>query len=184
MTYPKKCVVDTNVPITANLSIAPATIPDEQVDCVIHCVDILHRIISNGGLVLDAGGEIFDEYKKHLSIAGSPGIGNSFMKWVHDHQWNFPIEDRVSITKENETYAEFPQDQQLKTCDKSDMKFVAVANAHKDNPSIIQATDAKWWKWSRILKKNNIHVLFMDDALAQKGCRKKNRCGNKDCNKC
>jgi hypothetical protein len=84
---PKKCLVDTNVPIIANLSLDPAKIPPELVDCVYACVDAVQHVVKNGGLVIDAGGEIYTEYRQLLSLQGQPGVGDRFMKWVHDNRW-------------------------------------------------------------------------------------------------
>jgi hypothetical protein len=96
---PKKCLLDTNVPKTANLAIDPAAIPDELAGCVLTCVEAVDHVVKRGGLVMDAGNEIFDEYRRHLSMSGQPGVGDRFMKWVHDNRWKLPAKDRVVITK-------------------------------------------------------------------------------------
>lgn len=170
---PKKCIVDTNVPKTANLSIAPATIPDELVDCVSCCIQIIEHVVKNGGLVLDADDEIFDDYRKQLSLRGQPGIGDLFVKWVHDHHWKFPEQDRVSITKRADTYVEFPQHHGWKEFDPSDLKFVAVANAHEQKPPIQQATDSKWWGWKEALAEVGITVTFLCEAYIVVKCHDK-----------
>ena len=94
---PKKCLVDTNVPKTANLVLTPNKIPKELTGCVLACVEAVEHIVKNGGLVIDAGDEIFDEYRQQLSMKGQPGVGDRFMKWVHDNRWTFPDVDRVKI---------------------------------------------------------------------------------------
>ena len=53
---------------------------------------------------MDAGDEIFNEYRQELSMKGQPGMGDRFMKWVHDNRWKLPIADRVEITKNGNTY--------------------------------------------------------------------------------
>ena len=105
---PKKCLVDTNVPKTANLALDPAMIPQELTGCVLACVEAIEHVVKKGGLVIDDGDEIFDEYRQQLSLKGQPGVGDRFMKWVHDNRWNFPNADRVTITKNGESYDEFP----------------------------------------------------------------------------
>lgn len=167
MSSPKKCVVDTNVPITANLAIAPQEIPDELTGCVLACVDAVEQVIRHRGLVLDAGDEIFDEYRQQLSLKGQPGVGDRFLKWVHDNRWTFPDSDRVSITKSGDSYEQFPQHEGLAGFDRSDRKFVAVANAHPAKPPIMQATDSKWWGWKDALAEVGIAVQFVCPEYAQ-----------------
>ena len=48
--------------------------------------------------------------------------------------------------------------------DPSDRKFVAVANAHPGKPSILQATDSKWWGWKDALLECGIKVEFLCPA--------------------
>ncbi|MGD9974113.1 MAG: hypothetical protein AB7S77_13720 [Desulfatirhabdiaceae bacterium] len=169
MHFPQKCVVDTNVPKTANMAMNPATVPPDLLTCVMDCVEAIDHIVKNGGLVLDAGDEIFDEYRHNLSMKGQPGIGDRFMKWVHDKRWTFPDSDRVSITKTGETYMEFPSHHELSQFDKSDRKFVAVANAHPEKPPVLEATDSKWWGWMPALATAGITVqLLCPDYLESK----------------
>lgn len=81
MNLPKKCLVDTNVPKTANLATQPdpqANVPDA---CVLACIEAIEHVIRKRGLVIDAGDEIFDEYRQQLSMKGQPGLGDRFMKW-------------------------------------------------------------------------------------------------------
>ncbi len=112
-------------------------------------------------MVIDSQDEIFDEYRKNLSLSGQPGIGDSFMKWVYTSRWSFPDSDRVKITCNDGGYEEFPNHPGLKKFDPSDKKFVAVANAHSDKPPILQATDCKWWGWKDPLKESGIEVIFL-----------------------
>ena len=79
--FPQKCIVDTNVPVVANLTKDPLDIPDDLVDCVDACIAAIEYVTSGRGiLVIDDGNEIFDEYRKQLSMSGQPGIGDRFMK--------------------------------------------------------------------------------------------------------
>ncbi len=167
MSLPKKCLVDTNVPKTANLAIAPDNIPQELVDCVLACVEAVEHVIKKRGLVIDAGDEIFDEYRQQLSMKGQPGVGDSFMKWVHDNRWRLPGSDRVTITKNGDSYNEFPVHDGLANFDISDRKFVAAANAHPAKPPILQATDSKWWGWKKPLDEVSISVYFLCPAYAE-----------------
>jgi hypothetical protein len=169
MSLPKECVVDTNVPKTANLALTPEDIPQELFCCVLNCVEAIEHIITSCGLILDAGDEIFDEYNQQLSMRGSPGVGDRFMKWVHDNRWNLPDSNRVTITKSGHSYKEFPNHDDLRNFDNSDRKFVAVANAHsaKQKPQILQATDSKWWGWKDALNRVGIKVHFLCPEYAR-----------------
>lgn len=158
---PSRCLVDTNIPKTANLATNPAEIPDELTICVLNCVETIEHLKKKGGLVMDAGDEIFTEYRQNLSMSGGPGMGDSFMKWVHDNRWKLPPEDRVTITKNGDSYNEFPDHAGLFHFDISDRKFIAVANAHPNKPPILQATDCKWWGWKEALEEVGIAVRFL-----------------------
>ncbi len=158
---PPKCVVDTNVPKTANLARTPNAVPDELSRCVLACVEAIDHVVKNRALVLDSGDEIFDEYRRELSMSGQPGVGDGFMKWVHDNRWTLQVRDRVVITACGTSYREFPTSPDLRGFDQSDRKFVAVANKHPDRPPILQATDSKWWGWKDALASAGIAVQFL-----------------------
>jgi hypothetical protein len=170
---PGKCVVDTNVPITANMALDPESIEDDLVDCVLACVEAIDHVVKKGRLVIDAGDEIFDEYRRKLSLSGHPGIGDHFMKWVHDNRWGFPDEDRVPVTKKGDSYYEFPHHDDLLNFDVSDRKFVAVANAHPNKPPILEAGDSKWWGWQGALAQVGITVKFLCTQYAEVKFREK-----------
>ena len=67
----------------------------------------------------------------------------------------------VTITKNGESYDEFPNHQGLINFDLSDRKYIAVANAHHEKPPILQATDSKWWGWKDALAEAGITVHFL-----------------------
>lgn len=112
-------------------------------------------------MVIDAGDEIFDEYRRQLKLQGQPDVGDRFMKWVHDNRWSLPDSQRVNITKSGDSYREFPRHDGLDHIDNSDRKFIAVANAHPDTPPILQATDSEWWGWKDALRDVGINVHFL-----------------------
>lgn len=162
MSLPNPCIVDTNVPKTANLAIQPDPASDVPDACVLACIEAVEHVTQKRGrLIIDSGNEIFDEYRQQLSMKGQPGVGDSFMKWVHDNRWSLPDSDRVAISKNGDSYGEFPAHEGLENFDKSDRKFVAVANAHPEKPSILQATDSKWWGWKDALAEVGITVQFL-----------------------
>ncbi len=173
MNLPKKCIVDTNVPVTANKANDPAKIDDDLVACVENYVSAIDHVIKKGKLVIDSGDEIYDEYRKNLCLSSQKGIGNAFMKWVHDNRWRLPDTDRVTITKNGESYDEFPIHIELANFDKSDRKFIAVANAHPAKPPILQATDSKWLGWNDALVEVGITVQFICPLYVKRKYAKK-----------
>lgn len=161
MSLPKKCLVDTNVPKTANLATQPDPDSDVSNACVLACIEAVEHVIKKRGMIIDAGDEIFDEYRQQLSMKGQPGVGDIFMKWVHDNRWSLHDSQRVTITRNGDSFDEFPTHDDLNDFDKSDRKFVAVANAHPEKPPILQATDSKWWGWKDALAEVGISVKFL-----------------------
>ena len=88
MKFPTKCIINTNVPINANLVEGPDSIPEDLVDCVNMCVEAIAYMIEKGNLVIDSNWEIFNEYSKHLSENRKNGIGNKFVKWIYNNIGN------------------------------------------------------------------------------------------------
>ena len=170
---PKKCLVDTNVPKVANLATQPDPESDVPDKCILACIKAVEHVIQKKGLVIDAGDEIFDEYRQQLSMRGQPGVGDGFMKWVHDNRWKFPDVDRVTITRNGDSYEEFPDHDGLIQFDNSDRKFIAVANAHPAKPPVLQATDSKWWGWKDALKEVGITVRFLCSDYVESKYREK-----------
>lgn len=171
--FPDKCLVDTNVPKIANLATKSDLLSDVPDTCIEQCVLALEHITTNGGLVLDDGGEIFAEYLANLSLGGEPGLGNAFARWVQNNQWNVHKVDRVTITENGDSYDEFPVHEGLIQFDTSDRKFIAVANAHPAKPPVLQATDSKWWGWRVALAEVEINVHFLCPDYAEAKYAKK-----------
>ena len=115
-------LLDTNVAIVANGGSEQASPALAE-----KCIDVLLEITRGNGLVLDADGEIFEEYRRNLSLRGQPGVGDMFLKWVHDNQWNPERCERRMITPllgDSRGYEEFPASEALADFDASDRKFV------------------------------------------------------------
>jgi hypothetical protein len=164
---PRPCLVDTNVPIVAN-----GHSPQADDDLVEKCIDALLTITNDGGLVIDSDGRIFEEYRQKLSMSGQPGTGDQFMKWVHDHQWITSLCERRDIRCLDESaqeFAEFPASDALKDFDRSDRKFVAVANAREPKRPILEAVDFKWCGWRDALAAEGIEVVFIDEEAVKRG---------------
>lgn len=155
-------VIDTNVPKIANLSSRSGSGSDIPDCCILESIRQIENVTEKDRcLVIDEGGEIFREYINNLSLSGRTGVGDSFVKWVHDHQYDPSKVNRVQITKTGSSYEEFPTHDKLKDFDIADRKFIAVANGHPKKPCILQATDSKWWGWNDALAEVGITVCFL-----------------------
>jgi hypothetical protein len=155
----KSFVVDTNVAVVANRR-APQAGPA----CVLACVDALEKIARSGKLVIDDQSRILDEYRRHLSPSGQPGLGDAFFKWVWQNQANVSRCERVAIhprLNNEEDYQEFPCDPALRGFHTDDRKFVAVALKSKSNPEILNAVDRDWWDYRAELKRCGVRIKFL-----------------------
>ncbi len=155
-------VVDTNVAIVANGRHEAAS--DQCVDA---CIDAL--LAAQGDVVLvDDGYRIFDEYQRHLSHAGQPGVGDAFFKWLWSNQANPVCCRQVGITPadlDGRVFLEFPDDPELEGFDRNDRKFVVVALASGDDPAILNASDSDWWEFRDALRRHGIRTEFLCPEL-------------------
>ena len=148
-------IVDTNVCVVSN---RPQGMP---LQCVSNCARCLHEIVTKGILVMDTGGIVFAEYKRHLSFAGQPGPGDVFFKWMVDNRYRPDRVAQVALTphavREGE-FAEFPDDPELEGFDRDDRVFVALALAHQSRPAIQNASDSDYWHHRDALAKHDVMV--------------------------
>jgi hypothetical protein len=155
-------VVDTNVPKIANGTNNIADVKEELVACVTACVLQITQILEGKRkLVIDDAGEIFKEYMDNLSLSGQPGLGDAFIKWISNNQWNSDKVDRVMVDKVDSNFVIFPVDHKLAKFDKSDRKFVAISLTHNDRPPIIIASDHKWWTYREVLSHHGVNLEFI-----------------------
>jgi len=156
------CVVDTNVAVAADRRATAGS------GCVRACIAALREIIDGKRtIVIDDGGEIVREYRNNLYTQGQPGIGAAFLKWIWDFEHNSKHCDRVKITRKQDPaddFEEFPSHDGLKQFDLADRKFVAVSAKHPARPTILEATDTKWWGWKDALAECGIRVHFLCEA--------------------
>lgn len=151
------CVVDTNVILVANGAHA-----DVSPECVIACVEGLNKLMKSGVLVVDDGFRILSEYLNKTSPRRSKGVGDVFVQWVLRHNAQPNRVQRVTLTERApDCYVEFPDSALEPRFDGPDRKFVAVAHAHADRPSIWQAADCKWLDWWPALRLCGVEVEFM-----------------------
>lgn len=168
---PEHCVVDTNVPTTANGMNEGASI-----GCVAASGRALQRVMQSGHVYIDDAGLIVAEYSKNLRREGQPGPGDAFFKWLLTHQWGEAHVTQVSITAkadDPDDFEELPAPDGGTTYDRSDRKFLAVAAAHPDRPHILQSFDSKWWGWQVSLSKCGVRIHFLcEDEIKAKHAAK------------
>lgn len=170
---PERCVVDTNVAVTADGRNDTATAA-----CMAASARVLNEVMTKGHLFIDADREIIDEYQRNLAVGGEPKAGATFLKWLLTNEWDVDRVTRVRITKDgSETgYAELPAADDGTRYDRSDCKFLAVAAAHPDHPPVLQALDTKWWGWRAPLAKCDVTLHFVcEDEIAVKHREKRER---------
>ena len=152
-------VVDTNVPVVANGRSEQAS-----PDCVLACIESLEAVRSKGLVVLDDGMRILQEYMNNLSMSGQPGPGDAFMKWVWTVQAVTEHCERVTIQpkrEDDQDFEEFPRDPDLTDFDRADRKFVAVARASRNRPTILNAVDPDWWTHREALRRHGVRIRFL-----------------------
>ena len=163
-------VVDTNVPKVAN---GQEESPQASPHCVRTCISRIRGIMGgNEKLVLDGSGLILREYMRNLHSSGQPGTGDEFLGWIL--RTGAAMCEKVPITPVGGLeieFDEFPDDPALKRFDEDDRKFIAVALAHSEKPSILQAVDSKWLSYREALAQNGVTVDYLcpDDMQRFRG---------------
>lgn len=155
-------VIDTNVLVVANRKHPPASLA-----CIEACTQALEDA-RNDVTLIDNLQLILDEYRRHCSFAGQPGLGDAFFKWLWSNQANPRHCLLISITPHPERgFAEFPADAALNGFDASDRKFVAVALGSGQNASILNASDTDWWQHREALQKHGVQIAFLCQELME-----------------
>ncbi len=152
MTFPARVVIDTNVLIVAN-----EKSPQADPGCVVAAVDFLEYAIRGAVVVLDSGGAVTDEYKKHCSYSGQPGLGDRFFFQLHRMQGDRRHVQFVDIHPDSDgSYREVPE--VLHRFDPSDRKFVAVVVADSRQSEVINAVDSDWGEAAEELNAAGVRV--------------------------
>jgi hypothetical protein len=149
-----KFVVDTNIAINANGKNGKGEPAQASLICQLICSEWLANY-KNIHIALDNADLIMEEYAKHLSYAGQPGMGDMFFKYLHNNQHASDKIYRVKITPiedEQRGFAELPENQ----VDKSDRKFLATAVVSK--ATIVNATDSDWNEQKTLLDLLKIEI--------------------------
>ena len=158
-------IVDTNVAVVASKDSDELSEDDPSMECVTTCVEKLEQINNDEmKLVLDRERRIIDEYRRNLESMNRFSMGFQFYRWV-ERNWTNPERcDLVEIRPVNGleiNFEEFPDDPSLADFDDDDRKFVAVACAHPERPTIWQAVDGKWRDFLDALHQNGVTVEYL-----------------------
>lgn len=152
-------MIDTNV-----LLVADRRHSEVSPECVIACVEHLHRAQKSYVVTVDDANRILREYQSKISIERNeqPGVGTTFLKWLLQNQTNSGRVNKVPLTESKTNYfEEFPDIKFEPKFDRDDRKFVAVAHAHPAKPPIWQAVDSKWLDWWPSLLGVGVRVEFL-----------------------
>lgn len=156
-------IIDTNVLITANEGA-----PQASEKNVMDCKRFLINVQSAHKVCVDSRNMIFSEYFGHVSRSGQPNVGDAFTKWLWDNQYNNKYCEIVEIVADDvdpTNFKEFPINDDLKSFDRSDRKFVAVALKSKLKPIICNATDTDWWIFRNALELCGVKIEFLCPEL-------------------
>lgn len=156
---PGRCVIDTNVLMTANGDNVSASAA-----CTAASARALQRVAARGHVFLDSAGAIVAEYRSNLVPFGEPRPGNAFLKWLLTNEYNPAKVTRVALTPragDASDFAQLPPPPQGVRYDPADRKFLAVAAGHPERPPILQALDSKWWGWTAALRSCGVTIHFL-----------------------
>ena len=161
-------VVDENVLTVAEKSGADEYTTEEN---RLSCIAALRQAM-NSMTVLDVSKIIIGQYFKQVKPIKKNRTGSEFLLWLWANQYVPEHCEQVSITKLGDSYAEVPLEIRMpdaagKLFDLDDHKWLAVARASANSPTILNATDSDWLEWLVLLEKNGFVIRFLCPELMQ-----------------
>jgi hypothetical protein len=159
-------IVDTNVAIVAN-----GKSKDVSIERRIKSIDYLEDVFQNGRLIVDHGGLIEEEYRKHLSV-GQPGVGNRFLQQFFQVRVDRLVREEITPVKGNH-FQEMKFTGGLKKFDISDRKFAALSKKTKVAVSI--CVDSDWVDFAEELGQQGVKVTFICGDAPAKWFKNKRR---------
>ena len=115
-------------------------------------------LLTGGTIVVDAEGAIQTEYRRHLSPAGQPGVGDRFFREVINSTPGRV--ERVMLPQGVDgDYVDFPTDAALAKFDPSDRKFAALSR--REGIPVLTATDTDWLNDRAALESNRVQIQFV-----------------------
>ena len=156
----RRWVVDTNVAIVAN-GPDPNDPRPPSVACRLAAVEFLLGAVRVGQIMVDAYGEIAEEYHRYLNPRGQPGVGDRF--YLHVLQSDPQRIVRIHLPRRHdEEYADLPQSLIDAGFDPSDRKFAALAK--KAGGTVANAIDSDWLNHRKLLANEKIAVHHVCSA--------------------
>lgn len=143
-------IVDENVAIVANdvtrISTGRPPLAEQADDkCRLAVMRRVRQIMSSEIIIVDSSGLIMKGYRKYLSGKGQPGLGDAFLRWVSDHLYDRAKVRQVILTSSDDgQFSAFPSDPGLRSFDRADRVFVALAIASQDDAPIVNAVDSDY----------------------------------------
>lgn len=165
-----KVIIDANVIYLARIPVPGFS--DDVLPLARKCIEFIENLKKDKSakVVLDGGLEIYKEYLDAFTEVKetAPNAGAAFCHWFFTYFSRIAAEDFVQITpiEEKRKYKEFPNDPRLEEFDKSDKKYVAVANKHPEHPPIYEGSDSKWLGYRDVLTEYGINIIFLDENYA------------------
>lgn len=163
----RKIILDTNVPVKA--SVLPESCCVNELVMQKKCMEYINDLVNSkdSKIVLDMDFEILNEYRNNVSDKSN--MGKIFFRWLYNYYSHIQPEDNIKLVKDEcGKYLKFPYDKDTKSFDESDKKFIALANAHREKPPIVEAADGKWLGYEEAFAKYGITIEFIDRDYAQK----------------
>jgi len=148
-------IVDTNVAVVANRQN-----PNVSDQCVGACIGFLIEVQNKKIILIDTADDIRNEYAAALAMRRPYELGAQFLLYVLQNQFNPKHVKRVELEKDQlGEFLDFPSTPELRTFDKSDRKFAALAK--KTGSAVTNAVDSDWADHIAALNANGIEVDFI-----------------------
>ena len=109
--------------------------------------------------MLGLRGDIQEEYRRHLSPSGQPGVGDRFFQMILNSAPARVERVELKINPDTGEYLDFPDDAALAKFDPADKKFAAAAR--KAGAPVANAVDGDWLEHIAALPAANISVQFV-----------------------
>lgn len=146
----ERVVVDTNIPIVAN-GIDTHADGKCRLSCTKKIIDIKEKKLV---VALDDDYRILREYLNKLPSRAGDGVGDEFIKYIHNHirSPSYVMHVKITPADDDRGFAELPPN----ALDRSDRKFLAVAKVA--DATIINATDSDWHEQREFIEDLGVEV--------------------------
>jgi hypothetical protein len=110
-------------------------------------------------LIIDDLGLLLSRYREYLSGKEQPGVGDAFLKYLADNEYNKRKVTRISLTSDSKhNFEAFPKIAELETFDHADRIFVALALSASVPSVIINAVDSDYSHHREALEASGVRV--------------------------